>query len=789
MAQNYNPQYPLGPTFSQDPQDGSPQLPQVDLTQQGGPMAAIAKILQQVQGVSQAQGGVGGNPVQQILAGIPTSKRDLAIQGGAALLPGLAGSLVKFRPALQDLAASVRATLPEAASAESTLAPTYFSNVEDAFSNPKIPQKLSREQAQAVLKSPGVKSDENKWLGMDELLRSKDKFTKDEILQHIRDNQIDVHEVTLGGTQEQIPKFPEFNDWMRQQGFSADPNETVPMPRSQWDGDGEAQVYRHNITGNAIHAANRTTDPYVSQWTAEQLAHDARYIPQEQALPKYSQYTLPGGSNYREVLLKWGNKPSELPDSQQLDDVIKKLYGPEHDWSTLGPDEFNHALAVRDNANPVGQPDFQSSHFDDPNILAHLRLTDRVTPDGKKLLFMEEAQSDWRNALQKQVVTQQDPTTSWDYQASKILHDKGLGEHAPLGPGAMETIENGITPTELRGPDTKTPDAPLARDYPSLVMKRVMRMAAEQGYDGVGWTTGQQQADRWKQTLMNGVDSLTYHPGDQTLGVGTPQGEFKTLQVPVSKLADTVGRENAQKLLEGVTTNKPPSWSDFLKTQGLSSGWDPNFEGGNWVARNNWGEMVPHSQLEQAFGDTLKDRINPGHLAGSDMSVGKTGYKDVYDTTLPKVADKIGRQFGARTQEGQIHVGVTQRPAAWTDVLAPDQPRLDVNRFAILRSRYPGLAPAEAADRAMSDPDRARVGIDNDTLFRLRHLARSNWGDNPNDVKIHTIPITPTLRSSALTRGFPLFQHAIGAVGLGAGGATLLQKYLQQQRDSQSPQN
>src|SRR5690606_41094391 len=37
---------------------------------------------------------------------------------------------------------------------------------------------------------------------------------------------------------------------------------------------------------------------------------------------------------------------------------------------------------------------FKSSHFDDENILAHVRMNDRTTTDGKKVLFVEEVQSD-----------------------------------------------------------------------------------------------------------------------------------------------------------------------------------------------------------------------------------------------------------------------------------------------------------------------------------------------------------------------------------------------------------
>ena len=39
--------------------------------------------------------------------------------------------------------------------------------------------------------------------------------------------------------------------------------------------------------------------------------------------------------------------------------------------------------------------DFKSSHFDEPNILVHLRMNTRTDSEGNKVLFLEEVQSDW----------------------------------------------------------------------------------------------------------------------------------------------------------------------------------------------------------------------------------------------------------------------------------------------------------------------------------------------------------------------------------------------------------
>ena len=44
---------------------------------------------------------------------------------------------------------------------------------------------------------------------------------------------------------------------------------------------------------------------------------------------------------------------------------------------------------------------FQSSHWEEPNIVAHARIQDRDTPTGKAM-HIEEIQSDWHQAGRKQ---------------------------------------------------------------------------------------------------------------------------------------------------------------------------------------------------------------------------------------------------------------------------------------------------------------------------------------------------------------------------------------------------
>mgnify|MGYP000554050725 CR=1 FL=1 len=45
---------------------------------------------------------------------------------------------------------------------------------------------------------------------------------------------------------------------------------------------------------------------------------------------------------------------------------------------------------------------FDESHFDESNVIAHFRTKDRTTSDDKKVLYIEEIQSDWGQQFRTQ---------------------------------------------------------------------------------------------------------------------------------------------------------------------------------------------------------------------------------------------------------------------------------------------------------------------------------------------------------------------------------------------------
>jgi len=118
--------------------------------------------------------------------------------------------------------------------------------------------------------------------------------------------------------------------------------------------------------------------------------------------PKYAQYTLPGGTNYREVLLTL--TPSELTGTiEELPNGRFRVDYPGMrsvvvDTREDAESELEESrLAMGDKSGVL----FRSEHWTQPNVVAHIRMNDRVDADGKRVLFVEEIQSDWAQAGRK----------------------------------------------------------------------------------------------------------------------------------------------------------------------------------------------------------------------------------------------------------------------------------------------------------------------------------------------------------------------------------------------------
>ncbi|MEY3670180.1 MAG: hypothetical protein RL258_1576, partial [Pseudomonadota bacterium] len=240
-----------------------------------------------------------------------------------------------------------------------------YSNAEQAALN--LPQaKGTGNQFLAQLsKTPGVKPAELEWTGLSDFLKAKgDKpVTKAEIQDYLAANRVEVQEVRLGEG-----KVKSFEQWAEDEGLTPEAiRDFGPSLRNSYE------AFNQNAS-QKIDAA------------------------------KYAQYTLPGGENYREILLTLPTtlRQTDAARLAKLNQLIDEKTGPNSGYSALSDDE---RLAIRAEIKPLRNErseleskkiKYKSSHYkDQPNILAHMRVNDRTDADGNKVLFVEELQSDW----------------------------------------------------------------------------------------------------------------------------------------------------------------------------------------------------------------------------------------------------------------------------------------------------------------------------------------------------------------------------------------------------------
>ena len=225
---------------------------------------------------------------------------------------------------------------------------------------PTLAAKAPAKQWDATLRNKGVKAEELEDLGIAEFLKNAGDtvVTREQVQALIDANRAEFKEVTYGGDQ----------------GLRVEPNPDV---------EGEFNVVAAN--GRVRYTGGQ-----------EDAAH---YIAEESQLrgPKYGQYRLEGGENYREAVLT-------IPDAAPTEFSV--FVGEEAVGPTFSTGDEARAWGVANGLKGRGtirqvsarRETYTSPHWKDvPNPIAHVRMQDRIGADGKKTLEIQEIQSDLHN--------------------------------------------------------------------------------------------------------------------------------------------------------------------------------------------------------------------------------------------------------------------------------------------------------------------------------------------------------------------------------------------------------
>ena len=415
--------------------------------------------------------------------------------------------------------------------------PTFYSNAERAVENVKQ-GKATAEQWKAMLtKAGGIKAGEDKWMGLTDWLdeHKGQSLTKDEVLQFVRDNGIRMEERTY---QEGVvdPSVPEdvYNDFEDYYNRWTDDDFDTPLDHLEYAWDVYCNVsprwIRESIEPHLYH--DGTWDLRVSDRDIlrKQVGINSDYSINRTRL----NYTTRGLANKREIAFV-------VPGIEPYQEGDAIHFGPE-----------NEGRAVM-----------------------WVRFGETTDKDGNRVLVIDEVQSNrHQDARESGYVPKRFDDISNERlllsrEINKFyskLYGEGLSEEEQNERKRLITRDNELAKEQEQllphGREDRIPDAPFEKNWMEVAMKRMLRLAAEEGFDKVAWTTGAQQAERYgiggvvesitkgKTRGENTLVSVQYKNGKHDSWVVAPDGKVVDGGITTGEnLSDLIGKELSEKVM------------------------------------------------------------------------------------------------------------------------------------------------------------------------------------------------------------------------------------------------
>ncbi len=490
--------------------------------------------------------------------------------------------------------------------AHATQVDPFYSQLERTIQE-KLPNRVSVEQLEATLRNNAVKPDEVKWTGLDEFIeqakRDKRPVTKQEVLDHLAENAVVIDEVKKTT-----------RDEGDQSVGNTDPEDIYYSIESEYEdengeknwvivsGDTTFTVYQspdekfHILKEDAY--TSRTVDtwaeiePLIRNMAANELNYN-RETEERDREPgpgevQYQWLSLPGGEDYTELLLTLPIQEKKLPPGWRLEEITtptNHVIGHRvfNDKNEYVADGISKQEATSKALGRTSKDAYTGSHWDEPNVLAHVRFDTRVeptytveqiediarriseglgipplslasgapgdavrqgiitqqeanqysharkyTPGGsvshegatRRILFIQEIQSDWHQAGRKQGY-RRERTSEEDRRLEEIrqrraeivarrreIESQIIPLYRARNPAETQSPQEARLRTEfadtnaelneldqeertMKSYDYLPPEGPFSKTWHELALKRMLRYAAENGYDAIALPTGE----------------------------------------------------------------------------------------------------------------------------------------------------------------------------------------------------------------------------------------------------------------------------------------------------------
>jgi len=588
----------------------------------------------------------------------------------------------------------------------------YYSALEQVVTQ-KFPKKLTADQAMGMLRDPkyGIKAEEYEWSGLAELLAMKairgKTVRRDELLQTIRDNQVRVEEKVLGQPTNDPKTTKRIADL------------TVALDSQRRDVDILRERARYALEfgsqENAIAAKAALND---AEFELHELGTELMHLESGQTFAQRTSQTkfeswkaLQGGEpgTYRELLLTLPLKPFQELSIQTLDKVADRAFGRPYEVLSAA----DRAEATRMASNRAAQDaQFSSSHFSEPNILAHVRFDEGKDAQGNKVLRLQEIQSDWMQQGREKGYKPADADAQLEALAQRkrdIRNQRALrwDDLTPEQIIELDTRLDALTDEQQRLRAASIPNAPFKSNWHELAFKRMLRWASDNGYSRIVWPTGKQQIDLYEDALRQNVDSIDWAQNDNgsfdltVIKDGNAQTLNELQDLTLERLSEVVGPRIAEQITTGAR-----DWK--------GDGFFPT-----------------------------------GTITGNDLSIGGQIHKLLYDEKLPQFARGVAKKFGGTYGRTTINAGErpptpnyriieVARTDGTTDYVVQDSAGIDGEEYG----PYSRRGDAEAARESLILSDESR-------------------GAAYGEAEVHYLDLPPKLRASVRYEGQKLFANPI----------------------------
>lgn len=544
--------------------------------------------------------------------------------------------------------------------------PIFVSNAAMAVAAIKM-DKATPEQWLKMLEKNGLKAAEDKWMGLTDWLKASDKktLTKQEVLDYIIENTIRIEEVHYSAKAEENAQNAkaEIENKLKEKfdNYVAELYETNDIEDVEWGAAHSYAIeklreemgdtnfpYTIENNGSDVWATFDYEDVDELQKWSDKLG--ISFTPENPIHPTRTNYTSDGLTNNKEIALvvptvesyrgalpevhffdagegravvwvRFGDAEviEETQESREAAEALEKLrkdavekYGKRRsDW----PADVSHAYDMLLDQQLKSMQYKKVLVIDEVQSQRHQDGREKGYKDGtatakyeKAVAEREKAWKEYEDSLRElagkyglfgqYVLDVYEVASKEEIYALNDLRDiyKAKKEIVASLEGNIESAYGGV------------PDAPFAKNWQELAMKRMLRYSAENGYDAVAWTSGKQQADRY---------SLTKHFSDIERE-DDPSIAGRRFQLYGGNVETFIVDDS------GVVTS-----STIHGTKGKS--------------------------LSEVVGKELAVKMmsieNGDNLIDEEIAVGGEGMKGFYDKMLPSFMNKYGKKWGVSVSD------------------------------------------------------------------------------------------------------------------------------------------